>query len=216
MFNLHRMKSSCVWPPEGSNLCRQTQLTFGSDLCHREWPRTRRLKSLLQVQSCAEAFNSSTAAWRRPTPVTVRICGPKNSTENGASRTTMAFTLPSASIRSARARSESATDFDADPLGIKVTTLIALQLLQDKRWRIVWDSNPRKVSLRRFSRPMPSTTQPTILWIWWMVQVTLLAGNLPADLQSAPALYGTTHPNLVLAIGFEPITYCLQDSCSAN
>jgi hypothetical protein len=30
-------------------------------------------------------------------------------------------------------------------------------------WRTVRDSNPRKVALRRFSKPVLSTTQPTVL-----------------------------------------------------
>ena len=38
-----------------------------------------------------------------------------------------------------------------------------------RAWRRVWDSNPRNLSVRRFSRPLPSTARPTLRHcrVWW-------------------------------------------------
>lgn len=33
-------------------------------------------------------------------------------------------------------------------------------------WRTGWDSNPRMLSHRRFSRPLPSSSRQPVLWDW--------------------------------------------------
>ena len=56
------------------------------------------------------------------------------------------------------------------PLLLRAASALTLQIanessLANKVLRMGWDSNPRKVALRRFSRPLHSTTLPPIR-IW--------------------------------------------------